>query len=156
MVVWSFDKEIRKRGDSVANEQNLIPLNERSPEERAAIGSKGGKATAAKKRRAKNMKEAANILLAADLLDDEATAELLGRLGLEADQQSAILLAAIQKARRGDIEAARYARDTSGQAPAHQMEIGGIDGKPIESLDLQNLSTEELEKIAAEAEKDSE
>ena len=102
------------------------------------------------------MREAANILLKADLLDDEETAELLARLGLEPDQQSAILLAAIQKAKRGDIEAARYARDTSGQAPAQQMEIGGMDGKPIETMDLSGMSTEELEKLLAEAEKESE
>ena len=140
----------------MANEQNLISLGDRDPEERRAIQAKGGRASGPAKRKAKNMREAAKILLNADLLDDEETAELLGRLGLEADQQSAILLAAIQKAKRGDIEAARYARDTSGQAPAQQMEIGGIDGKPIETLDLQNLSTEELEQIAAEAEKDSE
>ena len=140
----------------MAKEDNLISLGDRTPEERAAIGSKGGKASVKAKRRAKNMREAANILLKADLLDDEETAELLARLGLEPDQQSAILLAAIQKAKRGDIEAARYARDTSGQAPAQQMEIGGMDGKPIETMDLSGMSTAELETLLAEAEKESE
>lgn len=140
----------------MANEQNLISLGDRDPEERRAIQSKGGKVTQAKYRKAKNMREAARILLESPLLDDEETAELLRRMDLEPDQQSAILLAAIQKAKRGDIEAARYARDTSGQAPAQQMEIGGMDGKPIETMDLSGMSTAELENLLAEAEKESE
>lgn len=140
----------------MANEQNLISLGDRDPEERRAIQSKGGKVTQAKYRKAKNMREAARILLESPLLDDEETAELLRRMDLEPDQQSAILLAAIQKAKRGDIEAARYARDTSGQAPAQQMEIGGMDGKPIETMDLSGMSTEELERLLVEAEKESE
>lgn len=140
----------------MANEQNLISLGDRDPEERRAIQSKGGKVTQAKYRKAKSMREAARILLESPLLDDEETAELLRRMDLEPDQQSAILLAAIQKAKRGDIEAARYARDTSGQAPAQQMEIGGMDGKPIETMDLSGMSTEELERLLVEAEKESE
>lgn len=140
----------------MANEQNLISLGDRDPEERRAIQSKGGKVTQAKYRKAKSMREAARILLESPLLDDEETAELLRRMDLEPDQQGAILLAAIQKAKRGDIEAARYARDTSGQAPAQQMEIGGMDGKPIETMDLSGMSTEELERLLTEAEKESE
>ena len=140
----------------MANEQNLISLGDRDPEERFRIQSKGGKVAQAKYRKAKSMREAARILLESPLLDDDETAELLRRMDLEPDQQSAILLAAIQKAKRGDIEAARYARDTSGQAPAQQMEIGGMDGKPIETMDLSGMSTAELEKLLAEAEKETE
>ena len=120
----------------MANEQNLIPMTERSKEEHRQLSSKGGKASAKAKRKAKSMREAARILLEAPLLDDEQTVELLARLGLEADQQSAILLSAIIKAKNGDIEAGRYVRDTSGQAPSQQLELGGIDGQPIETMDL--------------------
>ena len=141
----------------MANEQNLISLGDRDPEERFAIQSKGGKAAQAKYRKAKSMRDAARILLESPLLEDDAeTAELLLQMGLEPDQQGAILLAAIKQAKRGDMESARYARDTSGQAPAQQVEVGGMDGKPIETLDLGSLSTEELEKILAEADKDTE
>ena len=99
------------------------------------------------------MREAARHLLEAPLLDDEETAELLAQLGLEADQQSAILLAAVRKGKQGDIEAARYARDTSGQAPAQQVELGGIDGQPIETMDLSALTTEQLQEILAREQK---
>lgn len=134
----------------MANEQNLIQFDEMDEARRREISSNGGKASGVARRKAKNMREAARILLSAPLLDDEETAALLGRLGLDADQQSAILLAAIDKAKRGDIEAARYARDTSGQAPAQQVDIGLGDKKP-EEMDLSNLTEEQLMQLMQEA-----
>lgn len=140
----------------MANEQNLIPMSERSEEERREAGRKGGIQSGVSKRKAKSMREAARILLEAPLLDDQKTAELLGQLGLEADQQSAILLAATVKAKIGDIEAARYVRDTSGQAPTQQLELGGIEGQPIETLDLSALSTEQLQQLLQKHQDDTE
>lgn len=131
----------------MANEQNLRSLGDVPEEERKAIQSAGGIASGKARRKARNMREAARFLLEAPLLDDPDTAAALETLGLTADQQSAILLKAIQQARRGDMESARYARDTSGQAPAQQVALGGIDGKPIESLNLSELSTEQLNEL---------
>lgn len=130
----------------MANEQNLIQFDEMDEARRREISSNGGKASGVARRKAKNMREAARILLSAPLLDDEETAALLARLGLDADQQSAILLAAIDKAKRGDIEAARYARDTSGQAPAQQVDIGLGDKKP-EEMDLSGMTEEQLQQL---------
>jgi hypothetical protein len=134
----------------MANEQNLRSLGDVPEEERKAIQSAGGIASGKVRRKAKNMREAARFLLEAPLLDDPATAAALQTLGLEADQQSAILLKAIEQARRGDMESARYARDTSGQAPAQAVELGGMEGQPIETLDLSKMSTAELQKLLAE------
>ena len=131
----------------MANEQNLRSLGDVPEEERKAIQSAGGIASGKARRKARNMREAARFLLEAPLLDDPDTAAALETLGLTADQQSAILLKAIQQARHGDMESARYARDTSGQAPAQQVALGGIDGKPIESLNLSELSTEQLNEL---------
>lgn len=131
----------------MANEQNLIPLSERPLEERKAIQAAGGAASQKARKKAKNMREAARLLLEAPLLDDPATAAALEALGLQADQQSAILLKAIDQARRGDMESARYARDTSGQAPAQMVELGGMDGKPIQQMNLSELSTEQLQEL---------
>lgn len=130
----------------MANEQNLIQFDEMDEARRREISSNGGKASGVARRKAKNMREAARILLSAPLLDDEETAALLARLGLDADQQSAILLAAIDKAKRGDIEAARYARDTSGQAPAQQVDIGLGDKKP-EEMDLSGMTEDQLQQL---------
>lgn len=127
------------------NMSNLRSLGDLPEDEHKAISSKGGKASGVAKRKAKSMREAARILLEAPLLGEDETAALLKQLGLDADQQSAILLAATARAKGGDIEAARYVRDTSGQAPSQQVELGGIEGQPIESLDLSKLTTEQLQ-----------
>ena len=137
----------------MANEQNLRPFDKLSEDEKRAIQSAGGIASGKARRKAKNMREAARFLLEAPLLDDPETRKALETLGLEADQQSAILLQAIKQARRGDMESARYARDTSGQAPAQQVELGGIDGQPIQSVDLSQLSNEQLQKLVSDSEK---
>ena len=139
----------------MANEQNLIPMSERSKAEHLQLSAKGGRASGESKRKAKSMREAARILLEAPLLDDERTAELLAQLGLVADQQSAILLSAITKAKNGDIEAGRYVRDTSGQAPSQQLELGGIDGQPIETMDLSTLTTDQLHALLSKQNEDS-
>ena len=137
----------------MANEQNLRPFDKLSEDEKRAIQSAGGIASGKARRKAKNMREAARFLLEAPLLDDPETRKALETLGLEADQQSAILLQAIKQARRGDMESARYARDTSGQAPAQQVELGGMDGQPIQSVDLSQLSNEQLQKLVSDSEK---
>ena len=134
----------------MAGIENLRSLGDVPEAERKAIQSAGGIASGKAKRKAKSMREAARFLLEAPLLDDPATVEALETLGLEADQQSAILLKAIEQARRGDMESARYARDTSGQAPAQQVALGGMDGQPIQTMDLSGLSTEELQKMISE------
>ena len=134
----------------MANEQNLIQFDAMTPEKHKELSAAGGIASGRARRKAKSMREAARFLLEAPLLDDPATAAALQTLGLEADQQSAILLKAIEQARRGDMESARYARDTSGQAPAQAVELGGMEGQPIETLDLSKMSTAELQKLLAE------
>ena len=136
----------------MAKEDNLIHFDTLPPEKHSELSRAGGIASGKAKRKAKSMREAARFLLEAPLLDDRATAEALEALGLEADQQSAILLKAIQQARGGDMESARYARDTSGQAPAQQVALGGMDGQPIQTMDLSGLSTEELQKLLHEQE----
>ena len=139
----------------MAGIENLRSLGDVPEAERKAIQSAGGIASGKAKRKAKSMREAARFLLEAPLLDDPATVEALETLGLEADQQSAILLKAIEQARRGDMESARYARDTSGQAPAQQVALGGMDGQPIQTMDLSGLSTDELQKLLSEQENDT-
>lgn len=138
----------------MANVKNLVSLGDRPEEERKAIQSAGGAASQKARKKAKNMREAARFLLEAPLLDDPATVAALQTLGLEADQQSAILLKAIEQARRGDMESARYARDTSGQAPAQQVALGGVDGQPIQTLDLSGLSNEELQQLISNQDQD--
>lgn len=131
----------------MANEQNLRSIADRP--DFMELSAKGGREAQKKLRKARNMREAARYLLESPVLGDEETAAALAELGLEADYQSAILLAAARKSAGGDIEAARYVRDTSGQAPSQQVELGGIDGRPIEILDLGGMTTEQLNALLA-------
>ena len=137
----------------MAGIDNLRSLGDVPEEERKAIQSAGGVASGKARRKARNMREAAQILLSAALIDDPETQKALEVLGLEADQQGAMLLAALRKSQTGDIEAARFVRDTSGQAPAQQVELGGMDGQPIQSVDLSQLSNEQLQKLVADSDK---
>lgn len=74
-------------------------------------------------------------------------ADALKALGLKANHENAILLAAAQKASSGDIEAVRFLRDTLGEKPTESFNVG-VQGKPIQALDLSKLSDEELEALA--------
>ena len=137
----------------MANEQNLKSFADIPEEKHKEISAAGGIASGKARRKAKSMREAAQILLAAALIDDPETQKALEVLGLEADQQGAMLLAALRKSQMGDIEAARFVRDTSGQAPAQLVELGGIDGKPIQELNLSELTNEQLQELLHKQEK---
>lgn len=115
------------------------------------LSAAGGKASGESKRRKKTLREVARAMLEAPLLPDTDPQVIaaLEHLGLDKDQQGAMILAAMRKSAAGDIEASRFVRDTSGQAPSQQVELGGIDGKPIEIMDLGGLSTEQLNALLA-------
>lgn len=131
----------------MANEQNLIDISTRPNHKE--LSAKGGAASGPAKQRKKTLREVARAMLEAPLLadTDPAVIAALEELGLDKDNQGAMILAAMRKSAYGDIEAARFVRDTSGQAPTQQVELGGIDGKPIEIADLTGLSTEELNRL---------
>ena len=132
----------------MANADNLIPLQFRSPEEQYAIRSAGGKASMEARRKVKAMREAAQLLLSSPLVEekDAETAALLRQLGLEPNQQSAILIKAICQAKDGDIRSAQFIRDLSGQAEKGKAAMLG------EEVDLRSLSLEELEGLLGEGE----
>ena len=89
------------------------------------------------------MKDVLTDLLAAELPDEDETKRILEEMGVEASQEAAIGLAMIQKARKGEVEAARYLRDSSGQKITESYSVETIDssdGVP----DFSAMSTEEL------------
>ncbi|MBR5283840.1 MAG: hypothetical protein IKU27_02155 [Clostridia bacterium] len=132
----------------MANTDNLIPMQFRSPEEQHAIRSAGGKASMEARRKVKAMREAAQILLSSPLVEekDAKMADLLRQLGLEPDQQSAILVRLIQQAKEGDIRSAQFVRDLTGQMEKGKAAVTG------DEVDLRSLSLEELERMLGEGE----
>ena len=49
----------------------------------------------------------------------------------------------------GDPAAARYVAEYTEGKPADKVEIGGMDGKPIEAIDLTKMTDEQLQRLIA-------
>jgi len=121
----------------------------RTPEQRHANASKAGKASAEAKRRRKRMRETFEEWLKAGVTA-EALLAVMEQAGVPREEQTyqtAITIASLNKAAGGDIEAARFVRDTVGEKPTDALRMS-ITDKPIKSLDLSALSDEELEALA--------
>ena len=117
-------------------------------EERAANGRKGGVASGVAKRKQKTFRESIKAILALQT-PDEAKKEQLEELGIDPTILNAINMAVSGKAAAGDVEAARYLRDTAGEKPREGLELGNLDDKPLASLDMSKLTDEQLKIIAA-------
>lgn len=127
---------------------NLIGAGDRTPEEYRANGVKAGKASGVSRRRRKTFKESLLTLLAM-APDDPEILTMLEQLGLDPTNQTVIDLAQIRQAQKGDTDAARFIRDTVGEKPSDQMEIGGLADRPIQTIDLTKLSDDDLRRLAA-------
>ena len=126
-----------------------------TPEELRENGRKGGIASGVAKRKQKTFRESIKAILALQTPDPEKQAQL-EELGIDATILNAINMAVSGKAAAGDVEAARYLRDTAGEKPREGLELGNLDDKPLASLDMSKLTDEQLRIIAARrAEKDS-
>lgn len=89
----------------MANEQNLISNNERTPSERRENARKAGKASGEARRKRKTLRE-----------------ELIALLETKQYQEK-ISLAMLEKASNGDTKAFEVIRDTIGEKPSDKLEI---------------------------------
>lgn len=107
---------------------NLVSLGDRTPEERKAISSKGGKASQAKARERKKMQYVTEVLMNIRLRDDDAYRAILARWEDSNDPdsqtvQAAIIAKQIDKAvTDGDTRAAEFLRDTVGDKPTDKVD----------------------------------
>ena len=116
----------------MANERNLIPNSERTPEERRENARKAGKASAAARRRKKTMREAANLLLS--LPPPKEIAKELKNMKVGKDDinnQMVILVAMYQEAAKGDVKAATFLRDTAGESPGSAPPVSEVENDPL-------------------------
>ena len=126
---------------------NLIPNSERTPEQLRAQTSKAGKASGEARRRRKTFRESLLTILAM-APDDPTILDHLKALGLDPNYQTAIDLAQAKQAARGDTDAARFIRDTIGEKPREELEIGGQADRPIQTIDMSKLSDDDLRRLA--------
>lgn len=121
----------------------------KSGEEAAMYGSKGGKASAAKRREKKTMEQSLQILLnlavSDSTLTDPTDNDVFNKVkGKNLTVQDKILVEVIKKALKGDLKAIEFLRDTSGQKP--------VDKKNVkQDVNVHNpfseLSADELRKL---------
>ena len=132
------------------NDENLKPL-QANTERAREIGRLGGIASGEARRKKRTMREAAQQILSGGLVfGDENTKAILAALGIDVPTNAdGLVLVATLKAGAGDIEAMRFVRDTGGEVPTSKVEVGGIEDKPIEVLDLSALTDAQLQELAA-------
>lgn len=109
------------------NEQNLIPMDQRSQKEARELGREGGRASGEARRRKKSLREAAELYLSLPVSDKRAWNKL-ARDGVDpedVDNQMAIIAGLSIKAAKGDAKAAKVLFDllpSDGTAPLEQVE----------------------------------
>jgi hypothetical protein len=126
---------------------NLIPNSQRTPEELHDMTVKGGIASGKARRLKKTQAEILRQVLALDYTDAQRR-ELLRGLGLEGNFADAINLSVAEKAAKGDVESARYVRDTIGEKPREGVELRDMRDKPVSELDMSQLTDAQLLEIA--------
>ena len=121
----------------------------RTAEERQQNAAKAGRASGQARRNRKRMRDTFDEWLKAGVTA-EALLAVMEQAGVPKDEQTyqtAITIASLNKAASGDIEAARFVRDTVGEKPTDAFRMS-ITDKPIKALDLTGMSDEELEALA--------
>lgn len=127
---------------------NLFGSGKFTPEEERAIRVAGGKRSVEVRRLKRTQADILRQILALEERDPRRR-ELLISMGLDGNVADSINIAVTDKAKAGDVEAARYIRDTIGEKPREGLELGNLDDKPLASVDLSKLSDEQLKAMAA-------
>jgi hypothetical protein len=105
-----------------------------TPEERRECGSRGGTKSGETRRRKRAMKETLEVLLSmpmknGKIADIEGIKNFADLKGKNINVQEAMVISMIQKAMKGDVKAAEFVRDTSGQKPADTVTL---EVEPVE------------------------
>lgn len=126
------------------------PDDPRTPEQKVEWGRNAQKYSAEARRKKKRLTDAAKWLLAANsIASEQEVIDKLVELGMsDATNAEAMMVVALRKALRGDVEAMKFVRDTGGEAPKNQVELSGDLDRPVATMDLKNLTNEQLMALA--------
>ena len=124
----------------MANEENLIPISERTKREQREIQKKGGIASGKARRRKRNMKEAADLFLSLPVSDKRKFNKAARRYvdAEDIDNQMLMIIGLVDAATGGDARATKVVIDLIGEStPKEDAEqdqlaraaelLGGID-----------------------------
>ena len=96
----------------------------------------------------KTQREILKELLALETCDAEQK-KLLESLGIEPNLAGQMNFNVVMQAVGGDMDAIRYVRDTIGEKPRNGFDIGNLEDRPFETIDLSSLSDSQLKALAA-------
>jgi len=97
--------------------ENLVPLNERTPEEQRAIAKKGGQRSGEARRKKRATKDLVKMVLSMDVVTTRKTRNALKKLGYDVDAEGApsvellMQIAIANQAMAGDLASARFLYD---------------------------------------------
>ena len=128
----------------MANEKNLIPMEQRSSSEAREMGRKGGIASGVARRRKRALREAADLYLSLPVRDGRKRNALL-RDGLDpddVDNQMAVIVGLTKAAQLGEAKAAKLLFELldeggSGDPSARNNLLEAI--QDIEEIDIDDL-----------------
>lgn len=109
----------------MANEQNLIPNSERTPNELREMARNGGLASGEARRKRKTLKEELLLMLS------------------EGETQQSVTLALIEKAMSGDTKAFEVIRDTIGEKPVDKVMIADVEPSVIAEVEAMVLTDDD-------------
>jgi hypothetical protein len=136
----------------VANEQNLVPFTtNQSREEAVKNGRKGGKASGKARRRKADFRKTLNLLLTAEI-DNEEWKPVLESLGVECTLESALLMAQIKEAMRGNTKAAYFVAQYAGQ----NAQTAADDKEQQRRTERMEADTEKIRRSSGNAENEDE
>ncbi len=100
----------------MANAENLKGkgFDSRTTSEQREIAAMGGRASGETRRRKADFKKSLNLLLTAEVTNDWTP--ILAGMGLESTLETAMLMSMVKQAIAGDVKAARFVAEYSGQA----------------------------------------
>ncbi len=130
------------------NDSNLKKFGDgsRSKETEKALQEKGGKNSGAVRRRKRSVKQLAIALL--NMSADPDKAVEMDAMKIPKDEQTnqmAVLVAVLKKALNGDVRAAEFLRDVSGENPADKFRALEIKQRYAYEEDRLDLERERLE-----------
>ena len=105
----------------MANEQNLVPINERTKSEQREIASAGGKASGKARRRKKSLKQKMQLLLSLPPAENDQTE--LSAMGVDPDDmdnEMVLVKALFLAAAAGDTRAFDRIQDVLGRSVARE------------------------------------
>lgn len=131
----------------MANEENLIPFNERTEKEQREIQRKGGIASGKTRRKKANMKKTLEALLVSKVSNPQLS-RVLKDMGFEDDYESALLLVTMQKALKGSSRHMELISKIANSEGAKDTLDKKEQKARIKSIELENKrKTQALEEV---------